>query len=459
MNRQFDAIVIGTGQSGPALAVRLAAAGWKVAIVERARYGGTCVNTGCIPTKTLIASAYAANLARRAADYGVMIDAPVSVDMRRVKTRKDQVAGEASAGVEKWLKRTANLTVIEGHARFDSATAVRVNDEVLEAGKIFVNVGCRALVPPMPGLEGSGYLTNSSIMDVDFLPEHLVIIGGSYIGLEFGQMYRRFGARVTVIEKAPHVIAREDSDVIEAVTTILRDDGVTIETGAECMQVEKRGKQVAVKLDCAGSAREVEGSHLLLAVGRVPNTGDLGLDKAGVQVDVRGYITVDDKLNTSVPDVSAIGDCNGRGAFTHTSYNDYEIVADNLLSGASRSVNDRLTAYALFIDPPLGRVGMTDTEIRKSGRRALVGMRPMTRVGRAIEKGETKGFMKIAVDADSKEILGAAILGTGGDEAVHCILDMMYAKAPYTLMQRAMHIHPTVSELIPTLLGELKPLT
>ncbi|HWP87430.1 MAG TPA: mercuric reductase, partial [Burkholderiales bacterium] len=344
-------------------------------------------------------------------------------------------------------------------ARFDSATAVRVNDEVLEAGKIFVNVGCRALVPPMPGLEGSGYLTNSSIMDVDFLPEHLVIIGGSYIGLEFGQMYRRFGARVTVIEKAPHVIAREDSDVIEAVTTILRDDGVTIETGAECMQVEKRGKQVAVKLDCAGSAREVEGSHLLLAVGRVPNTGDLGLDKAGVQVDVRGYITVDDKLNTSVPGVSAIGDCNGRGAFTHTSYNDYEIVADNLLSGASRSVNDRLTAYALFIDPPLGRVGMTDTEIRKSGRRALVGMRPMTRVGRAIEKGETKGFMKIAVDADSKEILGAAILGTGGDEAVHCILDMMYAKAPYTLMQRAMHIHPTVSELIPTLLGELKPLT
>ena len=459
MNRQFDAIVIGTGQSGPALAVRLAAAGWKVAIVERARYGGTCVNTGCIPTKTLIASAYAANLARRAADYGVMIDAAVSVDMRRVKTRKDQVAGEASAGVEKWLKRTANLTVIEGHACFDSATAVRVNDDVLEAGKIFVNVGCRALVPPMPGLEGSGYLTNSSIMDVDFLPEHLVIIGGSYIGLEFGQMYRRFGARVTVIEKAPHIIAREDSDVIEAVTTILRDDGVTIETVAECMQVEKRGKQVAVKLDCAGSAREVEGSHLLLAVGRVPNTGDLGLDKAGVKIDARGYITVDDKLNTSVPGVWAIGDCNGRGAFTHTSYNDYEIVADNLLSGASRSVNNRLTAYALFIDPPLGRVGMTDTEIRKSGRRALVGMRPMTRVGRAIEKGETKGFMKIAVDADSKEILGAAILGTGGDEAVHCILDMMYAKAPYTLMQRAMHIHPTISELIPTLLGELKPLT
>ena len=458
MNRQFDAIVIGTGQSGPALAVRLATAGWKVAIVERARYGGTCVNTGCIPTKTLIASAYAAHLTRRAADYGVMIDTPVSVDMRRVKTRKDQVAGEASAGVEKWLKRTANLTVIEGHARFDSATTVRVNDDVLEAGKIFVNVGCRALVPPMPGLEGSGYLTNSSIMDVDFLPEHLVIIGGSYIGLEFGQMYRRFGARVTVIEKAPQIIAREDPDVVEGVTAILRDDGVIIETGAECMQVEKRGTGIAVKLDCAGSPREVEGSHLLLAVGRVPNTDDLELDKAGVTTDARGYITVDDKLNCSVPGVWAIGDCNGRGAFTHTSYNDYEIVAGNLLDGANRSVKDRLNAYALFIDPPLGRVGMTDTEIRKSGRRALVGMRPMTRVGRAVEKGETKGFMKIAVAADSKAILGAAILGTGGDEAVHCILDMMYAKAPYTLLQRAMHIHPTVSELIPTILGELKPL-
>jgi pyruvate/2-oxoglutarate dehydrogenase complex dihydrolipoamide dehydrogenase (E3) component len=459
MNRHFDAIVIGTGQSGPSLAVRLATAGWKVAIVERARYGGTCVNTGCIPTKTLIASAYAAHLARRAADYGVMLDAPVRVDMKRVKTRKDEVSGEASAGVEKWLKQTANLTVFEGHARFDSATTVRVNDDVLEAGKIFVNVGCRALVPPMPGLQGSGYLTNSSIMDVDFLPEHLVIIGGSYIGLEFGQMYRRFGARVTVIEKAPHIIAREDPDVVQAVTAILRDDGITIETGAECMQVEKRGTGIAVKLDCADGEREVEGSHLLLAVGRVPNTDDLGLDKAGVKTDARGYITVDDKLNTSVRGVWAIGDCNGRGAFTHTSYNDYEIVAGNLLDGASRSVNDRLNAYALFIDPPLGRVGMSDTEIRKSGRRALVGMRPMTRVGRAVEKGETKGFMKIAVAADTKEILGAAILGTGGDEAIHCILDMMYAKAPYTLMQRAMHIHPTVSELIPTLLGELKPLT
>ena len=459
MNKRFDAIVIGTGQAGPSLAARLAGAGRKVAIIERGRFGGTCVNTGCMPTKTLVASAYAAHLTRRAADYGVLIDAPIKVDMQRVKARKDAVAITASKNVEKWLKGTANLTVIEGHARFDSPTAVRVNDDVLEAGNLFINVGGRAVVPPMPGLEQVDYLTNSTIMDVDFLPDHLIIIGGSYIGLEFGQMYRRFGAQVTIIEKAPHIIAREDADVVQGVLDILRNDGVVIETGAECMTVEKRGDRIAVKLDCAGGAREVVGSHLLLAVGRVPNTGDLGLDKAGIKTDARGYIAVDDKLNTSVPGIWAIGDCNGRGAFTHTAYNDYEIVADNLLNGEQRSVDDRLTAYGLFIDPPLGRVGMTDAEIRKSGRRALVGMRMMTRVGRAVEKGETQGFMKIAVDADSKEILGAAILGVGGDEAIHCILDMMYAKMPYTVLQRAVHIHPTVSELIPTLLGELKPLT
>ena len=459
MSTHFDAIVIGTGQSGPSLAVRLAGAGRKVAIVERNLFGGTCVNTGCMPTKTLVASAYAAHLARRAADYGVMIDAPVRVDMRRVKARKDEVTNHATQGVEQWLKGTRNVTVFEGHARFASATTVRVGDEVLEAERIYINVGGRALVPAMPGVDQVEYLTNSTIMDVDFLPEHLVIIGGSYIGLEFGQMYRRFGASVTVIEKAPNIIAREDMDVVQGVAEILRNEGVVIETGAECMSVEKRGAQIAVKLDCAGGAREVVGSHLLLAVGRVPNTDDLGLDKAGIKTDARGYITVDDQLQTSVPGVWAIGDCNGRGAFTHTSYNDYEIVADNLLDAGTRRVTDRITAYGLFTDPPLARVGMSDADIRKSGRRALSGMRPMTRVGRAVEKGETQGFMKIAVDAETKEILGATILGVGGDEAIHCILDMMYAKAPYTVLQRAVHIHPTVSELIPTILGELKPLT
>jgi len=458
MTTRFDAIIIGTGQSGPSLAARLAAAGRKVAIIERDRFGGTCVNTGCMPTKTLVASAYAAHLARHGADYGVMLDAPVRVDMQRVKARMDTVVANASRSVEKWLRGTSNLRVVEGHARFESAATVRVGGELLEAPQIFVNVGARALLPPISGLDQIDYLTNSSMMRVDFLPEHLIIVGGSYIGLEFGQMYRRFGAQVTIVEKGPRLIAREDEDISQGVLDILRNEGVGVEVNAECMAAEKRGAHIALKLDCGGASRVVTGSHLLLAVGRAPNTDDLGLAQAGVRTDARGYIEVDDALRTTVPGIWAIGDCNRRGAFTHTSYNDYEIVADNLLEGAQRSVKDRINAYGLFIDPPLGRAGLTEAEIRKSGRKALVGMRPMTRVGRAVEKGETQGFMKIAVDAESRQILGAAILGVGGDEAIHCILDTMYAKAPYTVLQRAVNIHPTVAELIPTLLGELKPM-
>jgi pyruvate/2-oxoglutarate dehydrogenase complex dihydrolipoamide dehydrogenase (E3) component len=458
MTRRFDAIIIGTGQSGPSLAVRLAGAGRKVAIVERKLFGGTCVNTGCIPTKTLVASAYVAHLARHGADYGVMLDGPVRVDMKRIKARMDAVASSAMHNVEKWLKGTANLTVYEGHARFDSPSTVRVNGEVLEAPQIFLNVGGRALVPPIPGIDQVDYLTNSGMMELDFLPEHLIIIGGSYIGLEFGQMYRRFGAQVTIIEQGARVIAREDEDVSQGVLDILRNEGVAFELGAQHLAVENSKGKIAVKFDCAGAERVVKGSHLLLAVGRVPNTDDLDLAQAGVRTDARGYIEVDDGLRTSVSGIWAIGDCNGRGAFTHTSYNDYEIVADNLLEGAHRGANDRITAYGLFIDPPLGRAGLTEAEIRKSGRKALVGMRPMTRVGRAVEKGETQGFMKIAVDADTRQILGAAILGVGGDEAIHCILDLMYAKAPYTVLRHAVNIHPTVAELIPTVLGELKPL-
>jgi len=458
MTTRFDAIIIGTGQSGPSLAARLAGAGRKVAIVERKLFGGTCVNTGCMPTKTLVASAYAAHLARNSADYGVILDGPVRVDMKRVKARKDVVASTARRHVEKWLKGAANLTVFEGHARLESPTTVRVNDELLEAPQTFINVGGRALVPPIPGIDQIDYLTNSTMMEIDFLPDHLIIIGGSYIGLEFGQMYRRFGAQVTIIEQGARAIAREDEDVSQGVLDILRNEGVNFELNAQNMIVEKRDGQIAAKFDGAGGPRVVKGSHLLLAVGRVPNTDDLGLAQAGVRTDARAYVEVDDELRTSVPGIWAIGDCNGRGAFTHTSYNDYEIVADNLLEGAHRSVKDRITAYGLFIDPPLGRAGLTEAEIRKSGRNTLVGMRPMTRVGRAVEKGETQGFMKIAVDAETKQIVGAAILGVGGDEAIHCILDVMYAKAPYTVLQRAVNIHPTVAELIPTVLGELRPM-
>ncbi|CAG9163532.1 FAD-containing oxidoreductase [Cupriavidus pinatubonensis] len=456
MAQGFDAIIIGTGQAGPALAARLSGAGMKLAIIERARFGGTCVNTGCIPTKTLIASAYAAQLARRAAEYGVTIGGPVDVDMKRVKARKDEISGRSSNGVEQWMRGLANATIYQGHARFENAHSVRINGELLEATQIFVNVGGRALVPPMPGLDQVPYLTNAGMMDVDFLPEHLIVIGGSYIGLEFGQMYRRFGARVTVVEKGPRLIQREDEDVSQAVREILEAEGIDIRLNANCLSARRDGEHLAVGLDCASGAPEVHGTHLLMAVGRVPNTDDLGLDKAGVETDARGYIKVDEQLRTNVPGIWALGDCNGRGAFTHTSYNDHEIVAANLLDNDPRKVSDRIAAYAMFIDPPLGRAGMTETEARQSGRKILVGTRPMSRVGRAVERGESLGFMKVVVDADTRRILGAAILGLTGDEVIHSILDVMYAGAPYTVISRAMHIHPTVSELVPTLLQELR---
>jgi pyruvate/2-oxoglutarate dehydrogenase complex dihydrolipoamide dehydrogenase (E3) component len=459
MTTRFDAIVIGTGQAGPALAARLSGAGMTVAVIERKQFGGTCVNTGCIPTKTLVASAYTAHLARRAGEYGVNTGGQISVDMKRVKARKDEVSGNSNKGVESWLRGLKNATVYQGHGRFENARTVRVNADVLEAEKIFINVGGRALVPPMPGLDQVRYLTNSSMMDVDFLPEHLIVIGGSYIGLEFAQMYRRFGAKVTIVEKAARLIAREDEDVSEAVKQILEKEDVQVRLKAECMTVRKNGERIVIGLDCAEASREVEGSHLLLAVGRVPNTDDLGLEKAGVETDSAGYIKVDDYLCTNVPGIWALGDCNRKGAFTHTSYNDYEIVAANLLDNDPRKVTDRIMTYALFTDPPLGRAGMTEAEVRASERKALVGTRPMARVGRAVEKGETEGFMKVIVDAETKQILGAAILGVTGDEVVHLLLDVMYAKAPFTTVSRAMHIHPTVSELVPTLLQEMKPLT
>jgi pyruvate/2-oxoglutarate dehydrogenase complex dihydrolipoamide dehydrogenase (E3) component len=427
------------------------------AIIERHKFGGTCVNTGCIPTKTLVASAYAAHVARRGAEYGFAVNGDVRVDMKRVKARKDEVSGRSNRGVEEWLRGLKNCTVIQGHARFQSSHRVAVNDEVLQADKIFINVGGRASVPAMPGIQDVPFLTNSSMMDVDFLPEHLVIVGGSYIGLEFGQMYRRFGSEVTIVEMGPRLIGREDEDISEAVRQILEAEGIQIRLNAKCISLAKHDSRIAVGIRCDEGPPEVVGTHVLLAVGRTPNTHDLGLDRAGVATDERGYIIVDDQLQTNVPGVWALGDCNGRGAFTHTSYNDYEIVADNLLNGDHRRVSDRIQTYALFTDPPLGRCGMTDAEIRKSGRAALATKHPMSRVSRAVEKGETHGFIKVAVDADTKQILSAAILGTGGDEVVHVLLDAMYAKAPYTVVQRAMHIHPTVAEFLPTVLSKLEP--
>ncbi|MCV7007270.1 FAD-containing oxidoreductase [Mycobacterium gordonae] len=453
--QRFDAIVVGAGQAGPPLAGRLSAAGQRVAVIERQHVGGTCVNYGCIPTKTLVASAHAAHLARRGAEYGVATG-PVTVDMAKVKARKDDIMLKDRHGVQTWLDRMEGTTFFRGHARFEDPHTVRVGDQLLRGDRIFLNVGGRAVIPDIPGLADVDYLTNVTIMDLDTVPEHLVVVGGSYIALEFAQMYRRFGAPVTIVERGPRLASREDEDVSDTIREILEEEGIDVITGANDVRVTKSGN--GFRLTPYSGADPVEGSHLLLAVGRQPNTDDLGLAAAGVQTDARGYIVVDDQLRTNVDHIWALGDCNGKGAFTHTSYNDFEIVAANLLDDDPRRVSDRITTYALYIDPPLGRAGMTVDQARAAGRQVLVGKRPMTRVGRAVEKGETQGFMKVVVDAETDEILGAAIFGVGGDEAVHCVLDVMSAKAPYTTLSRTMHIHPTVSELIPTVLQEMSPL-
>ena len=457
MPTHFDAIVIGTGQAGPSLAVRLAKAGRRTAVLERNRFGGTCVNVGCIPTKTLVASARAIHVARRGAEFG-FTTGDVRVDMSRVKARKDAVVRQSNEGVERWMKSTPDLTVYEGHGRFTGPHTVEVNGDALQADQIFVNAGARAAVPDMPGARDVPFLTSAGILDLDVVPEHLIVVGGSYIGLEFAQMYRRFGSRVTVVEKGDRLIAREDEDVSATLQQILEAEGIDVRLKATCIGLRRTPSAAAVSVDCAQGPPEVEGTHVLLAVGRRPNTDDLGLDAAGIATDARGFITVDDQCRTNVPGVWAIGDCNGRGAFTHTSYNDYEIVAANLFDGDPRGIGDRIPCYALYTDPPVGRVGMTTREARASGKHVLVAYRPMVKVSRAREMSETLGFMRALVDADTRQILGAVVFGVGGDEIVHSILDVMYARAPYTTIARAVHIHPTISELIPTMLQGLRPL-
>jgi pyruvate/2-oxoglutarate dehydrogenase complex dihydrolipoamide dehydrogenase (E3) component len=453
----FEAIIVGTGQAGPALAARLAGANWKVAVIEKHNFGGTCVNNGCTPTKAMVASAYAAHVARRAADYGVVLDTMPRIDMKRVKARKDEIVRKYSHGVEKWMESLRGATVYRGHARFVGRTEIQCGSQILRADKIFLDVGGRPLVPGMPGLDTVPYLTSATMMDLDFVPPHLIVVGGSYVGLEFAQMFRRFGSRITVVEMGPRLVAREDEDVSLEIQDFLREEDIELRLDAECISLQKEADGLSVGLNCKAGAPRERGTHLLLAVGRVPNTDDLGLDAAGITTDKRGYIEVDEALRTSNPNVWALGDCNGKGAFTHTAYNDYEIVADNLLSNAGRKYTDRLPVYALYTDPPLGRVGMSESEIRKSGLKALVGKRPMSRVARAVEKGETRGFLKIHVEQGSQRILGGALLGTGADESVHSLLDAVYAGTPVTEFQRHVRIHPTVSELLPTVLEDLAP--
>jgi pyruvate/2-oxoglutarate dehydrogenase complex dihydrolipoamide dehydrogenase (E3) component len=424
----------------------------KVALIERKFLGGTCVNAGCMPTKTLVASARAAQVARRGAEYGVQIPGEIAIDMKTVRGRAETVTMNARNGLSGWFDGIKTMTVIYGHARFTAPKEIAVNGETLTAPKIFLNVGARPTIPDMPGLADIDYLTSTGIIHLDSLPKHLAIIGGSYIGLEFAQMYRRFGADVTVIERGPKLASREDEDISDAIADILRSEGIKIHTDVNNISFAKSANGATITVD----SETIEASHVLVATGRTPNTDDLGLDVAGVATDKHGFITVDDRLATNVDSIWALGDCNGHGAFTHTSYNDFEIAAANLLDGGDRKVSSRIPAYALYIDPPLGRVGMTEKQARASGRKILVSTRPMSRVGRANERGETKGFMKVIADAKTKEILGAAILGIEGDEAIHGFIDAMNAGTTYPVLQWSMPIHPTVSELIPTLLGDLK---
>jgi pyruvate/2-oxoglutarate dehydrogenase complex dihydrolipoamide dehydrogenase (E3) component len=458
VSETFDALIIGSGQAGPSLAARLSGAGMKVAIIERGPFGGTCVNNGCTPTKAWVASAYAAHLARRAGEYGVLLDSAPRVDMARAKARKDAIVRGSSEGVEKWMRGLKDAQVFRGQARFVSPTRIAVGSEVLSAQKIFINVGGRPSVPRMPGVDDVPYLTNVTMMDLDFVPPHLIVIGGSYVGLEFAQIFRRFGAEVTVVEMGPRLVGREDPDVSRDIADFLAEEGIQLRLDAKCISLQREAEGVSVGLDCMEGRPREQGTHVLLAVGRVPNTDDLGLDKAGIATDERGYIVVDESLRTTNPNAWALGDCNGKGAFTHTAYNDYEVVADNVLSSAGRKYSDRLPVYALYTDPPLGRVGMNEAEIRKAGVKALVGKRLMTRVARAVEKGETHGFLKIYVEESSGRILGASLLGTGADESVQTLIEAVYARTPYAEFQRHVRIHPTVSELLPTTLESLAPL-
>lgn len=459
MNQEhFDAIVIGAGQAGPALAARCGKAGMRVALIERHLLGGTCVNTGCYPTKTLVASARAMHLARRGAEFGFHAG-PVRVDMRRVKARMDGIVDAARAGVEAWVRGMSGVEWITGHAHFTGPRTVRVSGRELRAGKVFIDVGGRASRPPLEGIETIAAMDNSSVLQLQDVPDHLLIVGGSYIGLEFAQIMRRFGAEVTVVERSRRLLPREDADVAAEVQTILEREGVRFRLASECMAFEPSGRGVRMRARCDPGDEWMEGSHVLLAMGRTPNSEDLDLQAAGVRTDARGFIEVDDQCQTSAEGVWALGECNGRGSFTHTAWNDYEIVAANVLDGEQRSVRDRVPCYALFTDPPLGRAGMSEEEVRATGRPALVGKMPMQQIGRAKEAGETQGFIKVHVDGESRRILGASILGIGGDEVVHLLLDAIAAGTTASTLARTMHIHPTVSELIPTVLQQLREMT
>lgn len=458
---QYDAIFIGAGQSAPFIAAKYAGDGKQVALVEAAKIGGSCVNYGCIPTKTLIASARAIYLASRGEEYGFRTG-PIKVDFARVMERMNIRRGDAHDGMDRWMRGMDNMTVYDGHGTFvgtvDGLHQVKVNDDVITAPEVFINTGAYPFIPPIDGLKDVDYLTNHGMLELEDVPEHLIVLGGGYIGLEFGQAFRRFGADVTIIEKSSQLVVKEDPDVADAVAEILEAEGVMVHTDSEVTSVSQDPNGVIhVALDTADGAAEVTGSHVLIATGRRPNTKDLGLDAVGVETDEKGYIKTDHQLRTNIDGIWAIGDVNGRGAFTHTSYHDHEIVMDTI-NGDQRDVTNRNMAYAMYIDPPLGRVGMSEKQARESDKHVLMACKPMKEISRALEQGETFGLFKILVDADTEAILGATVLGFHGDDVIQVISYYMATGASYKIMKNALPIHPTIAEFLPTLLGELKPL-
>jgi pyruvate/2-oxoglutarate dehydrogenase complex dihydrolipoamide dehydrogenase (E3) component len=453
---KFDAIVIGAGQSGGPLSYRLADHGWTVALVEEAQLGGTCVNTGCTPTKTLVASAQVAHYARAASRWGVRTS-EVSVDLPAVVARKNKIVQTARQNHEKAVAARKSLRLYRGHARFRDAHTVEVNGEQITSEKIFIDTGTRPAIPSIEGLAAAGYLTNASIMELDTLPEHLLVLGGGYVGLEFAQMFARFGSQVTILYRGQQILAREDPEIAAELQKTLEAEGLRFVMVTEGKRVERSGGVTTLTFDTPQGSQTISGSHLLVATGRIPNTDDLGLDAAGIATDPEGFIRVNGRLETTAPGVWAMGDVKGGPQFTHISYNDYQIVWANLMEGKNQSIENRYVPYAVFTDPQLGGVGLTEKEARAKGFRLKIGSIPMTRVARAIERYETAGIMKIIVDASNDRILGASILASEGGEIVQLLGVAMMAGAPYTLLKGAVYIHPTLAEGLWTLMETVKP--
>ena len=453
--KTFDAIIIGSGQAGTPLVFKLAAQGQKVAFIEKEHFGGTCLNVGCTPTKAYVASARRMWDAQHGEALGIEIPEGAKADLQKIKARKDGLIKKSVDGIAQGVEKNENITYFKGEARFEGKKIVEVNDERLTADEIYINVGGRPYVPE--GYEDIPYLTNQSILELEELPEHLLIVGGSYIGLEFGQMFSRFGSKVTIIERGSSIIGREDEEASSTIQEFMEADGVDFRLEANCISAKKnQDGSISAQIDCSKEgAIEIQGSHLLLAVGRRPNTDGLQLEKTGVETNDKGFILVDDDLETNIKGIFALGDCNGKGAFTHTAYNDYEIIADNKFEGKDRKVSDRILTYGLFVDPPMGRVGITQKEAEKKGLEVLIGHRPFSRISRAKEKGETHGYMSVVVDAKTKKILGATVLGVGGDEIISGLINIMYADVSYEVIRDSVQPHPTVSELIPTMLESL----